>query len=197
MKRLLRFHSSPSFEKSSEKSSSKNGKKSGRKNRVEQAPRVFFVPTPVQVPAPALPPAPLPLQLNIPETESRIERRRSARETQRAPSGSKLGFVLVLLLAGILGCGIGYWTYLQLPSPIIPLNLQPDANGFTLSWPPELTRDAVYVAVRVNDGEPVLVSAPDRNSGHSEISVSGDNVKVELIARRWMRDSRGIVRYVR
>jgi hypothetical protein len=43
----------------------------------------------------------------------------------------------------------------------------------------------------------VLVSAPDRNSGHSEINVTGDNVKVELIARRWMRDSRGIVRYVR
>jgi hypothetical protein len=168
-----------------------------RQGRIEEPPRVFVVPTPVQPPVPALPPPPLPLQRNIPDTESRIERRRSARETQRTPSGSKLGFVLILLLAGILGCGIGYWTYLQLPSAIIPLNLQPDADGFTLSWPPELTRDAVYVAVRVNDSEPVLVSAPDRNSGHSEINVTGDNVKVELIARRWMRDSRGIVRYVR
>jgi len=155
---------------------------------------------PAPVPAaPAPPPVatiPAPVQPNVPYTAERIERRRLARAAQRESSGSKFGFALVLLLAGVLGCGLGYWAYLQLPPAVIPLNLEPGPAGFTLTWPPEITRDAVYVAMRVNDGEPVLVSARDRMAGRSEINVTGGSAKVELIARRWMRDSRGIVRYV-
>jgi hypothetical protein len=50
--------------------------------------------------------------------------------------------------------------------------------------------------MRVNDGDPLAVSAKDKISGRSEVAVSGDSVKVELIVRHWIRDSRGIVRFV-
>jgi hypothetical protein len=109
-------------------------------------------------------------------------------------TGSRL--FLVLPLAALLGCAVGYWGYLQLPSPIIPLKVRGLSHGVLVSWPPDNTRNAVYAAIRVNDATPVLLSAQQKTAGQVELSASPD-IKVELIARNWMRDSRGIVRFVK
>ena len=109
---------------------------------------------------------------------------------------SKLQFTLVMLLSAALGCGLGYWAYLQLPPSVIPLDVRPEPYGLLLSWPPEQTRESNYAAIRVNDGEPVPLSAIAKAAGQSRIDLQGDNVKVEIIAQHWMRNSRGIVRFV-
>ena len=159
----------------------------------EQAPvqePAWIAPRPPPVQPPGIPPA----SIRIERRE--IERRQLARGVRAQPSEPKLIAAVFLILAGLLGCGIGYWTYLQLPAAVIPLDLRPAPEGLTLSWPAELTRDADEVAMRVNDGDPLAVSAKDKISGRSEVAVSGDSVKVELIVRHWIRDSRGIVRFV-
>ncbi|HEY6989100.1 MAG TPA: hypothetical protein VH369_11980 [Bryobacteraceae bacterium] len=113
---------------------------------------------------------------------------------QKSPTTASRLF-LVLPLAALLGCAVGYWGYLQLPSPIIPLRVHESSRSLTVSWPPEDTRNSVYVAIRINDASPVLLSAEQKTSGKVELSARPD-LKVELIARNWMRDSRGIVRFV-
>lgn len=115
--------------------------------------------------------------------------------TRQKPPTTASRLFLVLPLAALLGCAVGYWGYLQLPSPIIPLRVQESSRSVTISWPPEDTRNSVYAAIRINDASPVLLSAEQKASGQMELSARPD-LKVELIARNWMRDSRGIVRFV-
>jgi hypothetical protein len=103
---------------------------------------------------------------------------------------------MVLPFAGLLGCAVGYWAYLRLPSPIIPLHVRGLSQSVLVSWPPDATRNSVYAAIRVDDGTPVLLSPEEKVAGQVEVNASVD-MKVELIARNWMRDSRGIVRYVK
>ncbi|MGH9693858.1 MAG: hypothetical protein ACRD5Z_06945, partial [Bryobacteraceae bacterium] len=116
--------------------------------------------------------------------------------TKKKPASTGSRLFLVLPLAALLGCAAGYWGYLQLPSPIIPLRVRGLSHSVLVSWPPEDTRNAVYAAIRVNDATPVLLSPEERTAGQVELNASPD-IKVELIARNWMRDSRGIVRFVR
>ena len=94
-----------------------------------------------------------------------------------------------------MGCAVGYWGYLQLPSPIIPLKAHGLSRTVLVSWPPEDTRNAVYAAIRVNDATPFLLSAEEKATG--QVELAQPDIKVELIARNWMRDSRGIVRFVK
>jgi hypothetical protein len=116
----------------------------------------------------------------------------------------------LLVLAAALGCGVGYFAYLQLPSPTIFLtvqrapepvastaNLPAGTSNLVVSWPPDETRDALFASIRVNDGEAIPLSTRQKDTGRVSIPVRGDNVKIELIAQRRWRDSRGIVRYVR
>jgi hypothetical protein len=116
--------------------------------------------------------------------------------TKKKPPSTGLRLFLVLPLAALLGCAVGYWGYLQLPSPIIPLKARGLSRSVLVSWPPEDTRNAVYAAIRVNDATPLLLSSEEKASGQVEVGASPD-IKVELIARNWMRDSRGIVRFVK
>jgi hypothetical protein len=116
--------------------------------------------------------------------------------TKKKPPSTGLRLFLVLPLAALLGCAVGYWGYLQLPSPIIPLKVRGLSRSVLVSWPPEDTRNAVYAAIRVNDATPLLLSPEEKAAGQVELSASPD-IKVELIARNWMRDSRGIVRFVK
>ena len=113
---------------------------------------------------------------------------------RRDNSAAKLVFVLPL--AALLGCIVGYIAYLQVPSPVIPLTVRSLSQTVLVSWPPEQTRNSVYAAVRVDDGTPVLLSPEEKAAGQVEVSAAYD-IKVELIARSWLRDSRGIVRYVK
>jgi len=116
--------------------------------------------------------------------------------TRKKPPSTGSRLFLVLPLAALLGCAVGYWGYLQLPSPIIPLKVRGLSRSVLVSWPAEDTRNAVYAAIRVNDATPVLLSPEEKAAGQMELSASPD-IKVELIARNWMRDSRGIVRFVK
>ncbi|HMJ60992.1 MAG TPA: hypothetical protein VK493_04485, partial [Bryobacteraceae bacterium] len=116
--------------------------------------------------------------------------------TKKKPPSTGSRLFLVLPLAALLGCAVGYWGYLQLPSPIIPLSVRGLSRSVLVSWPSEDTRNAVYAAIRVNDATPVLLSSEEKAAGQVELSASPD-IKVELIARNWMRDSRGIVRFVK
>lgn len=109
---------------------------------------------------------------------------------------SSARMVFVLPLAALLGCVVGYIGYLQVPSPIIPLTVRSLSQTVLVSWPPEETRGSVYAAVRIDDGTPVLLSPEEKSAGQVEVSAATD-IKVELIARNWLRDSRGIVRYIK
>jgi len=103
--------------------------------------------------------------------------------------------ITALALSALLGCLVGYIAYLQLPSPVIPIDVRPVDQTIVVSWPPEETRNAVYAAIRLNDGAPVPLSAQEKKTGHVSLSAARD-FKVEIVARNWIRDSRGIVRYL-
>jgi hypothetical protein len=102
-----------------------------------------------------------------------------------------------LLLSAILGCLAGYWAYLQLPAPVIPLTVREQGPDLIIQWPAKQTESVEYAAVRLNDGPPLALSPLQRTSGQVEVAAPPGNVKIELIAKHWFRDSRGIVRYIR
>lgn len=163
--------------------------------------------------APVLPPEPLEAEpvtslATIPK-ESRllaldeVQSRRSERALAEKAStfDNKTSFsvwlALLLLFAAILGCGAGYWAYQQLPPSVVPLAVHPDSAGLIVTWPTDQTRQAQYAAIRVNDGAQQPLSTDEKIAGAARITApSLSNVKVELIVQHWMRDSRGIIRYV-
>jgi hypothetical protein len=114
---------------------------------------------------------------------------------KRTPS-TTARLVMVLPLAALLGCLVGYIAYLQVPSPIIPLSVNPRGENVVVTWPAEQTRSAVYAAVRVDDSTPVMLTPEEKTIGRVEVQARPD-LKVELIARNWIHDSRGIVHYVK
>jgi hypothetical protein len=78
---------------------------------------------------------------------------------------------------------------------VIPIDVRPVDQTIVVSWPPEETQNAVYAAIRLNDGAPVPLTAQEKRLGHVSLSADKD-FKVEIVARNWIRDSRGIVRYM-
>lgn len=132
---------------------------------------------------------------SLPEIEVPRTRQRSvaAKEDRKAYG---IQFVLVLLVAALLGCCVGYWAYLQLPSAVISLAVEKQENTLSISWSPTQTRTSAYAAIRVDDGEPVTLSTAEKTAGHTAIVNNAGDVKIELIAQHWLRDSRGIVRFV-
>jgi hypothetical protein len=115
---------------------------------------------------------------------------------QKRPASSTARMVLVLPLAGLLGCLVGWLLFLQVPSPIIPLTVKARGENVVVTWPPEQTRSAIYAAVRVDDSTPVPLTPEEKSTGRVEVQARPD-MKVELIARNWIRDSRGIVHYIK
>ena len=114
---------------------------------------------------------------------------------RRRPSASTSLFLL-LLLSAALGCAVGYFAYLQLPSPYIELQAQKRSAGLLVQWPARQTRGVEYAAVRVDDGPPQLLTEGQKETGMLEVPLRTNNTKVEIIAQHWIRDSRGIIRYV-
>lgn len=114
-----------------------------------------------------------------------------------APHGTLLTArsITALSVAALVGCLVGYIAYLQLPAPIIPLDVRTVNHTIVVSWPPDETKNALYAAIRFNDGAPVPLSAEERMSGQVSLAAAKD-FKVEVMARNWLRDCRGIVRYV-
>jgi hypothetical protein len=115
---------------------------------------------------------------------------------KKKPASAAARLVMVLPLAALLGCLVGYVAYLQVPSPIIPLSVKGRGQTVVVTWPAEETRSAVYAVVRVDDSTPVMLTPEERIAGRVEVTASAD-MKVELIARNWIHDSRGIVRFVK
>jgi hypothetical protein len=128
--------------------------------------------------------------------EARAAREQIAPNVQWESRRSNARLAIVLFIAAALGCVVGYFIYLQLPPAVIPLNIEKRTPELIISWPPEQTRDAVYAALRVDDGDPIPLSTAQKAQGQAAIHSAGGNIKIELIAQHWMRDSRGILRYV-
>jgi hypothetical protein len=76
------------------------------------------------------------------------------------------------------------------------LSIKGKGETVVVTWPADQTRSAVYAAVRVDDSTPVMLTPEERSAGRVEVTASAD-MKVELIARNWIHDSRGIVRFVK
>jgi hypothetical protein len=165
---------------------------------IENAPVSAVVHTPAAIvrslPVERVSPPPV-APRSLPEIEPpRARRRATALADDRKAYGFQ--FALVLLIAAFLGCCVGYWAYLQLPSAVIPLAIQKQQNTLIVSWSPSQTRTSAYAAVRVDDGEPVMLSSAEKIAGRTTVVSTANDVKVELIAQHWLRDSRGIVRFV-
>jgi len=118
-------------------------------------------------------------------------------EVQQPSVRANLRLTLVLFVAAAIGCGAGYWAYLQLPSATIPLYVQAQPAALLVSWPPEQTHDCIFAALRIDDEHEIPLSLLQRDAGQARIPASGNDVKIELIAQHWLRDSRGIVRFVK
>ena len=115
---------------------------------------------------------------------------------QKRPVSAAARMVLVLPLAALLGCLVGWVAYLQVPSPIIPLTVKEQGSNLIVTWPADQTRNAVYAAVRLDDGTPEMLTAEEKSAGRVKVEAAAER-KVELIARNWIHDSRGIVHYVK
>ncbi|HZQ51343.1 MAG TPA: hypothetical protein VFB14_04050 [Bryobacteraceae bacterium] len=109
---------------------------------------------------------------------------------------TNLRLAIVLIVAALLGCAVGYWGYTQLPAPTIPLTVRSETSALLVSWPAGLTRNATYAALRIDNGDPIPLSSEQKSAGQITIPSKSTNVKIELICQNWLRDSRGIIRYV-
>ncbi|MDQ2712571.1 MAG: hypothetical protein M3Y24_10145 [Acidobacteriota bacterium] len=123
--------------------------------------------------------------------------RRYEVEVKRSFSGLNLQSTAVLILAAILGCVAGYWAYLQLPSPVIPVTIREQSGRLVVEWPSAQTTGPGYAALQVNDGQMIPLTEQQKLAGEAVIAPPSGDVKIDLIAKHWLRDSRGIVRYLR
>jgi hypothetical protein len=151
----------------------------------------------------------------VPPTIDDIRRRRSEQlrgsiaeeewrnkpaEQKRTATGAKsasISLALVLVFASLLGCVAGYWAYLQLPPANIVLRVEKLPSALLVRWPAEQTRGSNLAAIRIDDGQPMPLTDGQKSAGQIQINPSSDNVKVELISHHALRDSRGIIRYLR
>jgi hypothetical protein len=119
------------------------------------------------------------------------------RTDKQAGKRSSLRLPSALLVAVVLGCALGYAAYQRLSPSAIPLTIEPRPSTLLVSWPVEETRDAGFAVLKIDDGNPMPLTPEQRSAGEAEISVAGDNLKIELIVPHRIGDARGIVRYVR
>ncbi len=164
---------------------------------VISAPPVRSVISPPPEPLPAPPPAPV-----SPFPEPRVEtrfmpRRQLAIEQPRTFLGLSGSSIAVLVLAALLGCLAGYWAYLQLPSPVIPVSVREQQGQLMVEWPAAQTRNVDYAALQVDNGQWTTLSDAQKAAGQAAITPPAGDVKIDLVAKHWLRDSRGIVRYIR
>lgn len=119
------------------------------------------------------------------------------RAARREAGGFGLKSAAVLVLAAVLGCIAGYWAYLQLPSLVIPARVREQRGLIVVEWPSAQTDNVDYAALQVNDGQWIALSSEQKANGHATIAAPSGDLKIDLVAKHWLRDSRGIVRYIR
>jgi hypothetical protein len=135
-------------------------------------------------------------ELDLPGSEANRDFYREFSDLSAKPAAHSFRLMLVLPLAALIGSAVGYVAYRQIPSPIIPLNARGVAQSVLVSWPSTETRNATYAAIRVDDSAPVPLSPGEKATGQLELSATPD-MKIELITHNWLRNSRGIVRFVK
>lgn len=136
------------------------------------------------------------LRSSIAQDEWRPEAaaRRKANATGKP---ANISLALILVLASLLGCAAGYWAYLQLPPPVIALRVEKLPSAVLVRWPADQTRGTNLAAIRIDDGQAMPLTDEQKSSGQIQINPTSDNVKIELISHHTLRDSRGIIRYLR
>ena len=120
-----------------------------------------------------------------------------ARSERRGSGALALRSAAILIAAAVLGCIVGYWAYLQLPSPVIPVSVREQGGQLVVEWPLAQTRDIEYAALQIDDGQWITLSPEQKSAGRAMVTAPPGNVKIDLLAKHWLRDSRGIVRYLR
>ena len=155
------------------------------------APERVIAEPPVAAPPPSPPPVAAPAPPARPVSKPAHPPVTKQTRRQGAPR-----LFLILLLAALLGCGIGYLIYMQLPPAVIVIRVQKRANDLLVVWNPVQTQSASYAALRVNNGPPVLLSPEERSSGIAEIPPAAGDIKIEIVAQQWARESHGIVRFL-
>ncbi len=125
------------------------------------------------------------------------DRRVYAVERPRSFAGLSLKSAAVLLLAAILGCLAGYWAYLQLPSPAIPVSVRERSGQLSVEWPASQTESVEYAAIQVDNGAWMPLTPEQKTAGRALVIAPPGDVKIDIMAKHWLRDSRGIVRYIR
>lgn len=120
-----------------------------------------------------------------------------ARSGKRPNSRSALRSAAILVAAAVLGCIVGYWAYLQLPSPVIPVKVREQGAQLVVEWPSAQTGDVEYAALQINNGQWITLSPEQKSAGRATVTAPPGDVQIDLLAKHWLRDSRGIVRYIR
>lgn len=118
--------------------------------------------------------------------------------SEAKPGRTRRGLILVAV--ALIGCGLGFLLYRQMPPIAVKVRIQPRNGSYVVTWPPEETRTSDAVLMRVNDGEPAAVPDADRDVGQTVVPPIPSTVrvlKVEIIARHRLGDSRGIAEFVR
>jgi hypothetical protein len=80
---------------------------------------------------------------------------------------------------------------------VIPVSVREQTGRLIVEWPSALTEKVDYAALQVNDGQWVTLSPQEKTAGHAVVAAPPGDVKIDLLAKHWLRDSRGIVRYLR
>jgi hypothetical protein len=113
-------------------------------------------------------------------------------------SNGPSGLVWMMMGAAVaFACLAAYGFYLAgLPS-VVPLNVAAHGSSLTVSWPANESRAATEAEIRVNDGAAMPLAPNDKAAGTTSVNNDSESVKIELILRRWMRESHSIVRYLR
>jgi len=160
------------------------------KERVETLPV-----RPAPLPAPT---APSPSRTVGPATKTVSPILPAARQPRREPAAPpRSRFGVVFLLAALLGLCVGYLAYLQLPPPVIPVMVRPEATKLIVSWPAEQTQHVADATLRVGTDPPVTLTPEEKTAGEASVSTDSNDIRIELVAHHWPRDSRGIVRLIR
>lgn len=146
----------------------------------------------------ALPLKPAPQTVTPPKPAHHVPEPTWARHRALATeSRTRPRLAFVVLVAALLGCCVGYLAYLQLPSAVIPLTVKPQATGLVVSWPAAQTLHAAQATIQIGQAQPVSLSPEERAAGQVAVTADGNDIRIELVARHWPRDSRGVLRLVR
>jgi hypothetical protein len=99
--------------------------------------------------------------------------------------------------AAAFACLAAYGLYISAVPIEVPLNITAHGNSLVVSWPAEIGRAATEAKIRVNNSVARELAPDEKASGTASVDSASDSVEIELILRRWGRESHSIERYLR